>query len=103
MLNRLFSILLLIVMFALSQQAAATHELSHYHDLAGSTHHPEKSSHQQVCEKCLAYSGLDSVSPVQTYIIPISKPNRDGYFYQDKTQIYPLESIQLIRGPPSFS
>ena len=103
MLSRVISILSLVILFGISQQIAITHEISHYNEISSSSETPAKSSHQTVCEKCLAFSGLDSAGAIQGFTRPTLAGHFDIYFYQNNPHLSFLSSVYLIRGPPLIS
>ena len=58
MLRKLLLPFAFALLFALGQQAAVTHEISHYAELLpGSSH---KAPHTQACDKCMGYGELAS-------------------------------------------
>lgn len=64
MLRRLILSFALAVLFALGQQGAAMHEISHYADLAPSQQQQDKAPHTSACDQCLSYGKLTSAVAV---------------------------------------
>ncbi len=46
------------LLFALTQQAAVTHEISHISDVNQSSQKQDKTTHTNFCEKCLSFGGF---------------------------------------------
>jgi hypothetical protein len=46
------------LLFALTQQASITHEISHIADTQQSSKKQEKTTHLNFCEKCMSYGSL---------------------------------------------
>lgn len=66
MLRRLILSFALAVLFALGQQGAAVHEISHYADLAPSQQQQDKAPHTSACDQCLSYGKLSSAMAIGT-------------------------------------
>lgn len=58
MLHRYFIYFTFALLFALTQQAGITHEISHISDAQKSSQKQDKTSHTNFCEKCLSFSDL---------------------------------------------
>lgn len=58
MLRRYFMYFIFALLFALTQQAAVTHEISHIADAQQSSKKQEKTTHVNFCEKCMSYGDL---------------------------------------------
>ncbi|MEO8417962.1 MAG: hypothetical protein ABI475_04470 [Methylophilaceae bacterium] len=58
MLRRVILTFALALLFALGQQGAMVHEISHYADLAPLSQQQDKAPHSPVCDKCLVYGEL---------------------------------------------
>lgn len=72
MLRRLILSLALTVLFALGQQGAAVHEISHYADLLPTHQQQDKAPHGAVCDQCLSYGKLASAVGVSSFVPPAS-------------------------------
>ena len=58
MLRRYSIYFIFALLFALTQQAAVTHEISHIADTQQSSKKQEKTTHLNFCEKCMSYGSL---------------------------------------------
>ena len=68
MLRRLILSFALAVLFALGQQGAAMHEISHYAELAPSQQQQDKAPHTSACDQCLSYGKLTSAVAVASFL-----------------------------------
>ena len=48
------------LLFALTQQAAVTHEISHISDVIQSSQKQDKTTHSNFCEKCMSFGDFAS-------------------------------------------
>jgi purine-cytosine permease-like protein len=60
MLRRYFIYFTFAMLFALTQQAAVTHEISHISDGQQSSQKQDKTTHTNFCEKCMSFGDLVS-------------------------------------------
>ena len=81
MLRKYLLPLALALLFALGQQGAMLHEISHVADyspaglsadLATKSNQQDKAPHSQVCDKCLGYSQLAGTIPGSPLVLPVS-------------------------------
>ena len=78
MLRRLILSFALAILFALGQQGAAMHEISHYADLAPTQQQQDKAPHGGTCDQCLSYGKLVSAVAVPSFLPPVMT----GHFVQ---------------------
>ena len=69
MLRRLFLVLTLVTAFALGQQGAAVHAISHIADEQEQSQQQKHLPHSQSCEKCAAYAQLGSAVGVEHQLL----------------------------------
>jgi len=100
MLKRLFSILCLIILFAVSQQAAIAHEISHIEDYTEKTQSHKSDLHS--CAQCIGFAKLQQINDgefafnleeLNHYTAFIIQPNS----YESLTAIY-----FAARAPPQY-
>lgn len=103
MLRRLILSFALAVLFALGQQGAAVHEISHYADLAPSQPQQDKAPHTSACDQCLSYGKLSSAVTVGT-IAPLALA---GDFALHTREHHSHDSLTRLpyaaRAPPRFA
>jgi hypothetical protein len=58
MLRRHFVYFIFALLFALTQQAAVTHEISHIKDSHQTSQKQDKTTHSSFCEKCMSYGDI---------------------------------------------
>lgn len=101
MFKRLYSILCLIFLFAFSQQAAISHEISHIEDQV--KHSQSHKSDLNSCSQCVSFAKLQHVNDsvftfnleeANHYIAFVSESNS----YQTRTAVY-----FAARAPPKTS
>lgn len=67
MFSRLFLSLSLVLLFALGQQGAAMHAVSHL----AADQQQDKSGHGTVCEQCVTYAKLGHALPAAVFAPPV--------------------------------
>ena len=72
MLRRYFIYFTFALLFALTQQAAVTHEISHISDAQQSSQKQDKTTHSNFCEKCMSFSDLGHSIVSQHFSIALS-------------------------------
>ena len=101
MFKRLYSILCLVFLFAFSQQAAISHEISHIEDQV--KHSQSHKSDLNLCSQCVSFAKLQHVNDsvftfnleeANHYIAFVSESNS----YQTRTAVY-----FAARAPPKTS
>ena len=67
MFSRLFLTLALVLLFAVGQQGAAMHAVSHL----AADQQQDKSGHSPVCEQCVTYAKLGHALPAAVFAPPL--------------------------------
>lgn len=74
MLRKLFLTFALVFLFAMGQQGALVHEISHYADLgsglAPASQQQDKAPHSPACDKCFSYGELANALAVSDFVVP---------------------------------
>lgn len=73
MIRRYFVYFSFALLFALSQHAAVTHEISHIADVQHSSQKQDKTTHSGFCEKCMSYGELAHSIGSSTFNITLSE------------------------------
>ena len=69
MLRRYFVYFIFALLFALTQQAGVTHEISHIKDSLQTSQNQDKTTHSALCEKCMSYGEIaNSIATNHFYI-----------------------------------
>jgi hypothetical protein len=103
MLRRYFIYFTFALLFALTQQAAVTHEISHISDVQQSSQKQDKTTHSNFCEKCLSFGDLANSISSKHFSISLSVFNFDLIIHtcvQDFSNTYAAYSA---RAPPSHA
>jgi len=100
MLRRYFIYFTFALLFALIQQTAITHEISHISDVQQSSQKQDKPSHTNFCEKCLSYSDIGHSLASKHISFALSVVNFD---FRSHSSLQPLNSTYAVysaRAPP---
>lgn len=100
MLRRYFIYFTFALLFALTQQAAVTHEISHISDVQQSSQKQDKTTHTNFCEKCLSFSDLGHSIASKPISLALSVLNFD---FRSHFSLHPLSSTYAAysaRAPP---
>jgi hypothetical protein len=103
MLRRYFIYFTFALLFALTQQAAVIHEISHISDVQQSSQKQDKTTHSNFCEKCLSFGDLANSISSKHFSILLSVFNCDLTSHtsvQDYSNTYAAYSA---RAPPSHA
>jgi hypothetical protein len=116
MLNRLFFALTLILSFGMAQIGAVTHEISHYSDIyaqaqtaetaqlgSKSSKPSEPISHNQVCEKCMAYAELGHIAHGTLSLLPLIPAANTFDSTTSLTPSYAKLRTYSARAPPHLA
>jgi hypothetical protein len=100
MLRRYFIYFTFALLFALTQQAAVTHEISHIADAQQSSQKQDKTTHSNFCEKCLSFSDLGHslASKHVSFVLPVV-----NFDFRSHSSLQPLNSTYAVysaRAPP---
>jgi hypothetical protein len=101
MLRRYFIYFTFALLFALTQQAVVTHEISHISDVQQSSQKQDKTTHSNFCEKCLSFGDLANSILSKHFSISLSVFNFDLTSHtsvQDYSNTYAAYSA---RAPPA--
>jgi len=109
MLRKYFFSFALAFLFALGQQGALVHEISHVADyspgglsadLATKSNQQDKAPHSPVCDKCLGYAQLAGTMASSPLVLPVS-PTGFLQFSHDSTSHHSLSPTSYsARAPP---
>ena len=109
MLRKYFFSFALAFLFALGQQGALLHEISHVADyspaglsadLATKSNQQDKAPHSPVCDKCLGYAQLAGTMASSPLVLPVS-PTGFLQFTHDSTSHHSLTLTSYsARAPP---
>lgn len=100
MLRRYFIYFIFALLFALTQQAAVTHEISHISDTEQSPQKQDKTTHLSFCEKCMSFGGLANGISSKNFSFDLSVFNTHhtiDTFVQNFSNLYAAYSA---RAPP---
>jgi hypothetical protein len=103
MLRRYFIYFTFALLFALTQQAAVTHEISHISDAQQSSQKQDKTTHSNFCEKCLSFGDLANSISSKHFSISLYVFNFDLTSHtsvQDYSNTYAAYSA---RAPPAHA
>ncbi|MFA6178004.1 MAG: hypothetical protein WC696_00145 [Candidatus Methylopumilus sp.] len=100
MLRRLILSFSLIFLFALGQQGAVLHEISHYADINPSSQQQDKAPHSSVCDKCLSYGELASALSVSYFAPPILTAGYELTAFSSSNHPSNTLLSYLARAPP---
>lgn len=114
MLSRWALTLSLALMFALSQQGALVHEISHFRDYTNSTSQPDndgdgdgkadsKNTAGHFCAKCAAFSALASTVGVHAFIPPLLANSFETVVYSTSSHTSSTFLSYAARAPPVVS
>jgi len=103
MLRRLILSFSLIFLFALGQQGAVLHEISHYAEVNPSSQQQDKAPHSSVCDKCLSYGELASALSVHYFAPPILAAGYELTAFSSSSHPSNTLLSYLARGPPLAS
>lgn len=101
MLRRYFTYFIFALLFALTQQAAVTHEISHIADTQQNSKKQEKTTHLNFCEKCMNYGELANGIAAKHFNINLPTFNftLNSFIAYQHTSIRP--TVYAARAPPS--
>ena len=105
MLRKYFFSFALAFLFALGQQGALLHEISHVADyspadLATKSNQQDKAPHSPVCDKCLGYAQLAGTLASSPLVLPVS-PTGFLHFTHDSTSHHSFTLTSYsARAPP---
>jgi len=105
MLRKFLFPLALALLFALGQQGALLHEISHVADyapagLTSKSNQQDKAPHSPVCEKCLGYAQLAGTMASSQFVLPVSQA-AFALFAHDSASHYSLTFTSYsARAPP---
>jgi len=102
MLRRFILSFALAVLFALGQQGAAMHEISHYADLAPSSQQ-DKAPHSPVCDQCLSYGKVVSALGVAYFAPLVLTTGFEPQFYRLNQHHSPSLAAYAARAPPQLA
>ncbi len=100
MLRRYFIYFTFAMLFALTQQVAVTHEISHISDMQQSSQKQDKTTHTNFCEKCLSFGDLGHSIASKNISFALSVVNFD---FRSQSSLQPLSSTYAVysaRAPP---
>jgi hypothetical protein len=100
MLRRYFIFLSFVLLFALTQQAAVTHEISHISDAQQSSQKQEKSSHTNFCEKCLSFSDLSNLLTSPHFSAALALLSFDLTIFSSLQTHSSSSAVYSARAPP---
>jgi hypothetical protein len=100
MLRRLILSFALIALFALGQQGAVLHEISHYNELTANSQQQDKAPHSSVCAKCLSYGELASALGVHYFAPPVLTADFELIDYAGSNHYSPSLPAYSARAPP---
>lgn len=72
MLQKLFVHLSLIVLFAFTQIGSASHEISHFSDLAQHSKQDKQTPNHQ-CEQCISYADIESGLAESAFVLAVNQ------------------------------
>lgn len=103
MLRRFILSISLIVLFAMGQQGAVLHEISHYADINPTSQQQDKAPHSPLCDKCLSYGELASALGVHYFVPPVIAASYELSAFSSSH--HPSQTLlsYLARAPPSLS
>ncbi len=100
MLKRLFSILCLIILFAVSQQAAIAHEISHIEEHTQKTQSHKSDLHS--CAQCIGFAKLQHINDGE-FAFNLEELNQDTVFVVQPNSYESLTAIHFAaRAPPQY-
>jgi hypothetical protein len=100
MLKRLFSILCLIILFAVSQQAAIAHEISHIEDYTQKTQSHKSDLHS--CAQCIGFAKLQHINDSE-FVFNLEELNHYTVFVVQPNSYESLTAIHFAaRAPPQY-
>lgn len=100
MICRYFIYFTFALLFALTQQAAVTHEISHISDVQQNTQKQDKTTHLSFCEKCVSFGELANSITCKSFAIELSAFNCAQIaqlILQDFSNTY---AVYSARAPP---
>lgn len=100
MLRRYFIYFTFALLFALTQQAAVSHEISHISDVQQSSQKQDKTTHTNFCEKCLSFSDIGNSIAIKHISFALSVLNSE---FSSHPSLQPLSSAYAVysaRAPP---
>lgn len=100
MIRRYFINLTFALLFALTQQAAITHAISHISDVQQSSQKQDKTTHLSFCEKCMSFGELANSLSCKSFSINLPALNCDQtaqIVLQDFSNPY---AVYSARAPP---
>ena len=103
MIRRYFVYFSLALLFALTQQAAVTHEISHIADVQQNSEKQDKTSHSGFCEKCMSYGELAHTISSSTFNITLSEFTFDLNHTHSTHHSDSLLTAYNARAPPQNS
>lgn len=103
MLHRLILSFALAILFALGQQGAIVHEISHYAELAPESQQQDKAPHSPLCEKCVSYGKLASALDITHALPPVVATGIDYSTFESASQPALTELPYSARAPPLLS
>lgn len=103
MLSRFILSFTLALLFALGQQGAALHEISHYADFAPASQQQDKAPHSPVCDKCLSYGELAHALTAHVFSLPFAPTSFEAAIYSDGSHFSSSSRPYAARAPPRFA
>lgn len=101
MLRRFLLSISLVLLFALGQQGAVLHEISHYSDVSQSSQRPSKAPHSSsVCDKCISYGELASALAVSVFATPLLAAGYVAIAYTSDSHSAATLPSYSARAPP---
>ena len=102
MLRRFLLSISLVFLFALGQQGAVLHEISHYSDISQNSQRPSnKAPHSSsVCDKCISYGELASALAVSAFATPLLAAGYVAIAYNSDSHSVATLPSYSARAPP---
>lgn len=88
------------LLFALGQQGAAIHEISHYADLTPASQQQDEAPHSPVCDKCLSYGELANALGVPDFSLPLPATSFEAAIYTGSSHFSVSLRPYSARAPP---
>lgn len=103
MLHRLILSFAFALLFAMGQQGAIVHEISHFAHLAPQSQQQDKAPHSAVCDKCLSYAGLGAALAADNYSLPVLATVLAPASQQGAQPPHPAQHYYAARAPPTLA